>query len=349
MKDGARSMLGTRLAPFALAASLVLAMGCQTTAPASESELIAPVWPQEPATARIRWVSEVRGPADLGIRPGFFRRLWDWVSGNEAPRMVRPHGLAMDSEGRLWVADPGARRVHVFDIPGNRYRVIPSRDQVPFQSPIAIAHDDQGVAYVSDSALGVIRRFDAEGRDLGSWDGQGALGRPTGLAFDQRSGLLWVADTGNHRLLAFDRRGRIQRFVGERGSGPGRFNFPTHLALGTDGRIFVTDSLNFRVQILTPEGQFVAAFGHAGDGPGQLSKPKGIALDRDGHVYVVDSLFDNVQIFDQQGQILLHFGDRGAGPGQFWLPAGLCIADGGRIYVADGFNQRIQVFEYLGE
>lgn len=343
-----RSQLDFRLAHVALAVGLAFAAGCQTAAPTQESGFIAPTWPQEPSLARIRWVSEIRGPADLGIRPGLLRRLWNWVAGEQPPRLVRPHGLAMDPEGRLWVADPGARRLHVFDIPGRRYFSLPSRDEPPLVSPIAIAHDDQGVAYVSDSGRGVIRRFDREGGDLGEWDGQGVLLRPTGLAFDPQAGLLWVADTGNHRLLAFDRDGRIRRFVGERGRELGRFNFPTHLALDAD-RLFVTDSLNFRVQILTREGDPVAAFGHAGDGPGSFSKPKGVALDRDGHVYVVDSLFDNVQIFDQRGQLMLHFGDRGAGPGQFWLPGGVCIAAGNRIYVADGFNQRIQSFEYLGD
>ncbi|MBW2245096.1 MAG: hypothetical protein JRH01_24210, partial [Deltaproteobacteria bacterium] len=113
-----RLLLGLRPAHLALAIGLVCAAGCQTTAPAEESVVVAPSWPREPSVARVRWVSEIRGPADLGIRPGLLRRLWNWVAGEQSPSLVRPHGLAMDPEGRLWVADPGARRVHVFDIPG---------------------------------------------------------------------------------------------------------------------------------------------------------------------------------------------------------------------------------------
>lgn len=335
---------------LALATAVGATAGCQTPAPPSPSASVspAPVWPPGAGPARIRWLAEVRGPADLGIQPGRLTRLWRWISGSETPRLVRPHGVAVDARGRLWVADPGARLVHVFDPVRRKYTTIPKRGDAPLLSPVAVTHDGRGTAYVTDSAAGLIRRFDPDGRALGDW-GRGELVRPTGAAFDSQAGLLWVVDTGSHKLVVYDEQGHIDRNVGERGSGVGRFNFPTHLTIDPGGRLFVTDTLNFRVQVLSPMGEPLFAFGEAGDGPGALSKPKGVALDRDGHVYVVDGMFDNVQIFDQEGRVLLHFGERGAGPGQFWLPAGLCIAAGSRIYVADGYNQRVQVFEYLGE
>lgn len=334
----------------ALTLTLALALSCQTSdPPGGDAATAALVWPAAPARARIRFLAAIEGPADLGIRPGLLQRIWGWISGSETARLVRPHGLALDARGRLWVADPGARLVHVFDAARNRYTSLPEEGAPPFLSPIAVTHDAQGTAYVSDSAARLIRRFSPDGGHLGDWDAGGALVRPTGVAFDERTGLLWVVDTGSHRLLGLDAQGAIRRFIGGRGSENGHFNFPTHLTIDREGRFIVTDTLNFRVQIFSPDGEFVAALGELGDGPGSLSKPKGVALDRDGHVYVVDALFDNVQIFDGQGRLLLHFGDHGAGPGQFWLPAGVWIDGGDRIYVADAYNQRVQVFEYLGE
>lgn len=334
-----------------LALCLGAMTACETTPATTEAPAgwEAPVWPPQPERARIRWVSEIREPVDAGIRPGGLRRLWNWVTGKQTPHLVRPHGVSIDPRGRLWVTDPGARRIHVFDTEGGEYTSLPRKGDAPLLSPIAVAHDPRGVAYVSDSAARVIRRFDRDGRALEAWDGGEEFVRPTGLAFDPDSGLLWVSDTGSHRLLALDAKGVIRRFIGERGRALGRFNYPTHLTRAADGHLMVTDTLNFRVQILSAEGEPLSAFGEAGDGPGTLSKPKGIGLDRDGHIYVVDALFDNVQIFDRSGNALLYFGDRGSGPGQFWLPAGLAIAEDDRIYVADAYNQRVQVFEYLGE
>ncbi len=306
------------------------------------------VWPRGPSQARIRWVSEIKGPADLGIRNGVVRRLLNWLSGKEPPRMVRPHDVDVDVRGRLWVTDPGARCIHVFDLKGGRYQVLPKRSRDKILSPIAVTHDTAGTAYVSDSALGVILRFDGRGNMLPSWDAGGELVRPTGVAFDPEGGLLWVVDSGAHHLVALDKKGAVARVVGSRGEGPGKFNYPTHLSIDGAGRLYVTDTLNFRIQVLSSLGVPLSTLGRAGDGPGALFRPKGVDVDSDGHIYVVDALFENVQIFDDQGRLLLYFGDPGAGAGQFWLPAGLHVANGRRIYVADGYNKRVQVFEYLG-
>lgn len=338
-----------RLAVAMAVCVVVLPGGCGPTLVARQADAVAPtlVWPREPSQAKIRWLAEIGGPEDVGVRPGVVRRVWNWVSGKRTPHLLRPHGVAIDPSGRLWVTDPGAGRVHVFDLDGGAYQVLPKRSGQSMRSPIGVTHDAGGTAYVSDSVLGVILRFDSRGRMLASW-GDGRLVRPTGIHFEPNTGLLWVVDTGAHRLFAFDRKGGVRHSVGGRGDKPGQFNFPTHLTADRAGRLYVVDTLNFRVQILSSAGDPISSFGHAGDGPGALSRPKGIGIDGDGHVYVVDALFDNIQIFDGSGRLLLYFGDPGSSPGQFWLPGGLCISADNRIYVADAYNRRIQVFEYLG-
>ena len=343
-----RRALGSLLA---LLLAALAGAGCQTPTSGGQEVSAASqqVWPEAPAKARIRYQAEIRGPIDLGIRSNLFRRFWSWISGRSAPRLVRPSGLSRDGAGRLWVTDPGAQQVHVFDVDRGRYLALPKRGDPPIVSPIAVVHDPRDIAYVSDSARGVIRRFDSDGESLEAWDAGGQLTRPTGLAFDPASNLLWVVDTGEHHLVALNAEGEIARTIGERGSAPGEFNFPTYLALTPAGQLLISDTLNFRVQLVETSGEVLATFGGLGDGPGALSKPKGVAMDGDGHVYVVDALFDNVQIFDEGGRLLLHFGDHGSAPGSFWLPAGLLMVDGRRLYVADSYNQRIQVFDYLGE
>jgi len=346
-----RRRAGNRLRAYGILVIALLAAACQTHSqpPSVVDKGIDLVWPQPPASARVRYQFDVRSPVDFGIRPNFLQRFLNWVSGREIPRLVRPHGLSTDPDGRLWVTDPGARLIHIFDPKKMNHRSLPRRGDAPLVSPIAVTHDSKGVAYVTDSALAVIRRFDRNGHALETWGAEAGLTRPTGAAFDNLSQTLWIVDTGRHRVVGFDDRGQIVRTIGERGSAVGKFNYPTHLALAPDGRLLVTDTLNFRVQIFSPAGEPLGTIGELGDGPGSLSKPKGVALDRSGHIYVVDALFDNLQVFDEAGQLLLHFGNPGSGPGEFWLPAGVHIAEGRTIYVADAYNHRIQVFEYLGE
>ncbi len=339
---------------FMATCSMVMQFGCGTVPTDTESVDSAAVlqarrWPPEPAVARILWQGEIRGPISFEKPPGWFKRVLQWVTGREPFEMVRAHGVAMDDVDRLWVTDPGAQRIYIFDINNGRHKVLPLKGDPPVLSPIALTHDTQGVAYVSDSREGTIRRFDAEGHSLEPWGGEDALVRPTGLVFDRQNSLLWVVDTGGHRILAFDTQGQVVRSLGERGNAAGQFNFPTHLTIDDQGRLLVTDTANFRVQILAQDGTPLATMGRAGNGPGSMAKAKGVATDTEGHIYVVDALFANVQIFDDEGRLLLYFGEHGSGVGEFWLPAGIYISRDDRIYVVDAFNQRIQIFQYVRE
>ena len=139
----------------------------------------------------------------------------------------------------------------------------------------------------------------------------------------------------------------LDSVLGQRGAGPGEFNFPTYLWWGNDARLYVSDALNFRIQMFDGDGRVVGQFGRLGDGSGDAARQKGVATDSLGHVYVVDSLFHAFQIFDAKGDFLLGVGNRGGDPGEFWLPTGIFI-DQDLIYVADSYNSRIQVFQHMG-
>jgi DNA-binding beta-propeller fold protein YncE len=304
------------------------------------------VWPSPPAPAAIRFVSVLPRP---GAEPGhgsLFRSLSRVVVNKPAEGMVRPLGVAAHG-GLLYVADPGSHAMWIFDIDRNSIHRIAKAGNDALESPVAVAVSGENV-YLSDSSLKKVSVYDRHGRFIRTFTDQ-AFERPTGLAFDEKSRRLYVADTSAHQVLVFQSDGKLERRVGQRGNEAGEFNYPTHLWFGADGSLFVVDSLNYRVQILGNQGALESMFGHLGDSSGEFASPKGIAADSRGHLYVVDSLFGCVQIFNRQGELLLTFGENGTGPGQFWLPAGIFIDERDRIYVADSYNQRVQVFEFLGE
>jgi DNA-binding beta-propeller fold protein YncE len=330
-----------RRGPFLLIGLLLWAC-----APGEEqsADLVAPseplVWPKPPAAPRIEYLFGFREPGNLGIRPSLFGRLWEAVVGEEQRQMVRPYAVAAEGP-RIAVADPGIGVVHLFDLEGKTYDRIDRAGEEGLQSPVGVAFTDD-LIFVADSALAKLFAFDLDG-DLRTTVED--LERPTGLAFDPQSGRLYVADTLGHRVVVFDAAGHMLFSFGERGTGTGAFNFPSHLALH-GGRLYVNDTMNFRVQVLDLEGRPLAAFGRHGDGSGDFAQPKGVAVDSEGHVYVADALFDRVQIFDADGRYLLDFGGTGALPGSFWLPSGVFIAQD-RIYVADSYNRRVQVFRFI--
>ena len=304
------------------------------------------IWPPPPAAPRIAFRQSITSPRDFGIRPAWWTRLVDVVTGeSHREDLVKPFGIGVAETGELLVTDTGVNAVTALDRVNRRRHRWDKVGRFRFRSPVAVVQF-RALIYVADSDLRAVLGFDAAGQiRLAITNG---LERPAGLAIADEK--LFVADAGQHRVLVFNLQGqRITQF-GQRGAAPSEFNYPTHLASDTNGHLFVTDSMNARVQILDRQtGQSRGVIGRLGDGSGQFSKPKGVAVDRAGHVYVVDAAFDNIQIFDQQGRFLLAFGSMGAQPGEFWLPAGIAIDREDRIYIADSYNRRVQIFQYVGE
>ena len=157
-----------------------------------------------------------------------------------------------------------------------------------------------------------------------------SLARPAGLAL--LGDRLVIVDSELHQVVECELQGKFISKFGQRGGGPGEFNFPTHVAVDDRRQIYVTDALNCRIQVFTADGQFVRMFGSTGDTAGHFSRPKGVAVDHAGHVYVVDAVFGNVQIFNDSGRLLLDFGEGGSAPGQFWLPNAIAINSRNEIY-----------------
>lgn len=303
------------------------------------------VWPQPPERARIRFIRAVARPQDLGIQRSIGRRLWDLIVGKEEEWFIRPTGVAATGTV-LYVADPGAQALWMLDLQAGRFQRITMAGRERLVSPVAVCLGQDNRVFLADSYLAKVFVYGAEGKLTGAISDP-HLRRPAGVTCDVARDRLYVADSVSHRVWIFGGDGRPVGMIGQRGTGPGEFNFPTHMAVDRSGTLYVTDALGFRIQMFNADGSFAGQFGRHGDSSGDFASPKGVEIDSEGHIYVVDALFDAVQIFDRRGRYLLTFGERGIGPGQFWLPSGLFIDDRDRIYVADAYNQRIQIFEYL--
>lgn len=329
----------------------LLAAGCQLQQGprpiVRERTEINLVWPEPPLRPRIRFIRAVARPSDLGIETSFFGRLLEIVAGKKEGWLIRPTGVAAN-ERAIFIADAGAQALWILHPQAGQFRKIQDAGGERLISPVAVALGPKNRIYVADSYLARVFVYDTDGRPTASI-ALPNLRRPAGLAYDALGNHLYVADSAAHRIWIFSGDGKPLRAIGQRGTGDGEFNFPTHVAVDRTGNLYVTDALNFRVQAFDIDGQFMRYFGRHGDSSGDFARPKGVAIDSEGHIYVVDALFDAVQIFDRRGRYLLTFGERGIRPGQFWLPGGLFIDGGDRIYVADAYNQRIQIFQYLKE
>lgn len=306
------------------------------------------VWPPSPDQPRILHLGELTGSDDLGA-PKSSARFWHELFHGPVPpaKLITPHAVAVHPDGqRVAVADTNAKCLHLFDLAARRYTRYDACDPAGtlFECPIGVAWA-RDTLYVADSKLGAVAVLRPAGP--GPLLGREHLQRPAGLAYSPARDLLYVTDSAAHAVLAFHLDGRLALTFGSKGTGPGEFNFPSHLACAPDGTLAVADSLNFRIQRFTAEGKPLGEFGHKGDAPGDFALPKGVAVTPQGDLWVVDAHFENIQGFTPRGELLLAFGGEGQGPGQFWLPAGICVDARRRMWIADTYNRRLQVFELL--
>ncbi len=346
--------LRAMLKPIIAVVALAGALGCQPSgglnglaggnATSQISEDI--VWPPPPNPARIRYVRSISVPGDVGIKRGFFGTILDAVTRKADEHFIRPTGVA-ESDGAIYVADPGAPALWIFDAPKQASVAVRELGGDALLSPVAVTPERDGRAFVADSLVNKVYLVDRGGK-LVSVIADSALKRPVALAWDQARDRLYVADAVGQQVVVYGSAGQRLLSWGSRGSGDGEFNFPAYIALSGSGEVLVTDALNYRVQAFDQNGKFLWKMGRQGDGSGDFAAPKGVAIDTEGHLYVVDALFDGVQIFDRKGALLLGFGSGGRAPGEFWLPTGAFIDARDRIYVADSYNQRVQVFEFVG-
>jgi DNA-binding beta-propeller fold protein YncE len=337
MKPGA-----TKLFLAGLAAVLLASCAGEPPAP----KVSARVWPSPPDEPRIAYVGSYSSPRDIGQSESLLTRAGHWLTGETGENLAlrKPFGLALDEEGNLCVTDTGAKTVCLIDLKNKKWLRYRSAGKTPFEMPVAVAKRN-GMVYVADSSLGKILAFRVDGK--ASFAITNALSHPTGLAIS--GDRLAVVDSQAHAVFIFDLTGKFLFSFGQRGTGDGEFNYPTHVSADGQGRWLVTDSLNCRVQVFSADGKFLSQFGGNSDTPGHFARPKGLAADSAGRIYVADTLFDNFQIFDPQGRLLLAVGSGGGGAaGSFDLPAGVAISADNKIYVADSLNRRIQIFQYIG-
>lgn len=313
------------------------------------------VWPSPPDQPRIRYLAEYNGEFDLLGKKQARGTMLERIAGvnitpEERPRMIKPYGVAIDSKGRIFVADWGQHAVVVFDLEHKIMGFRGNKAPANLLVPIGVAVDEEDRLFVSDSKAHQITCFGPDGSVEGVF-GAADLKRPAGLAIDNPLHRLYVADVAGKRIAVFDLTNfKLLRYFAEIKEGEdrtGALTNPNSIAVDADGLLYVTDAIVPRVVVYDTEGNFVRTWGKRGDGPCMFGRPKGIAIDTDGHVYVADAQTNRLQVFSPEGKPLVSFGSTGWGPGQFMLMAGLAIDSQNRIVAVDMTPARIEVFRYI--
>jgi DNA-binding beta-propeller fold protein YncE len=135
---------------------------------------------------------------------------------------------------------------------------------------------------------------------------------------------------------------------------PGLLDYPTDLAVDTNGDVYVADFYNDSISVFSEEGKFLRRFpdpnkqvGKGGSGAGGTGIAVTAIAIQDGKVYATDQY--QVLVFDTRGKLLKQFGRPGKAPGDLDHPGGIAVDDRGRIYVSDSNNNRVTAFTPEGK
>ncbi len=191
--------------------------------------------------------------------------------------------------------------------------------------------------------------------------GRGALpslNKPMSVATDSENNI-YVSDSGNNRIVVFNRRGEYMFEFGTRGVAhpragekadwsPGKFNYPYGIDIDEQtGNIFVADLVNKRIQVFDNQGKFIDWFPKEPYG-GTADDIFPLAMDvSGGNVYIANPF--NIVIFTTEGKFVKDFGMPGDGDGQFDRPNGIAAGKDGTIYVSDSNNLRLQALDPNGK
>jgi serine/threonine-protein kinase len=188
------------------------------------------------------------------------RPISPWGTGDSGPgKLNAPIALALDADGNVWVLDAGSPPLHELSPDGTLIKQVQPGDLSGAAfGGIALgrghfyvtAGSSDGVSVFSSSTISPypIKPVATFGT-LGS--GRDQFRFPNGIALDEQ-GDIYVADTGNNRIVVLSPSGEWLFAVGTRGSHPGQFNAPTGIAVDGHGNVYVADTNNNWVQKFAP-------------------------------------------------------------------------------------------------
>ncbi|MBU6401722.1 MAG: hypothetical protein KGS61_15500, partial [Verrucomicrobia bacterium] len=260
-----------------------------------------------------------------------------------AARLAFPSGVAVDTNGNLFIADTGNQRIR----------------QVSPDGTITTVAGNGRASYVGDGGAAT----------------NASLQYPNGVAVDG-SGNLFIADTGNHRIREVDAAGLIRTVagngrIGYSGDGGAATNAslsnPASVAVDGLGNLFIADGFNNRIRRVDTNGVISTVAGsgkpgYSGDGGAAtnatLNSPQGIVVDPRGNLFVADSLNYRIRKIGTNGLLTTvagngHFGYGGDGGSATSAiltdPFGVGMDASGNLLIADTFNNRIRKVTAVGQ
>jgi trimeric autotransporter adhesin len=338
---------------------------------------------------RVREVSSL-GVIKTVAGDGYLNAVGDFGTATNA-MLYQPSGVTLDTAGDLYIADTGTQRVRQVS-PGGIITTIAGTGMAGTSSnnissvtaalnfPMGVGLDSNNNLIISDTQNQLVRQVTAGIIQTVAGTGVAGLGSANQLASQtelnnprstctSKSATVYIADSGNHRVLSIAKTSVISVAAGNGTAGAtgdgqvawlAQLNQPSACALDSAGNLYIADTGNNRIRKVTPTGVIstvagTGTTGSAGDeGPASaalLNGPRGIAVDSNNDLFIGDTGNNRIREVTADGVIHTIAGQGTAGftgdggPGtaaELNAPAGVLLDGSGNLYVADTGNNRVR-------
>ena len=255
------------------------------------------------------------------------------------PQTAGPHQLLITMDGQHVQISPNDLDVR----PKRDYHTLCNAQQViQCNRPLCVAIHDNGDIYVG-SGDGCIYVFDQTGQlkntigSRGSGDGQ--FSYPWGISI--KGDVLYVADSGNHRVQKLTSSGKFLHKFGQQGSDQGQFNGPAGVIIDSNNKLIVSDFNDHRIQIFNENGGWLLTIDGKGSGNHSFQCPWGLALDPQGNIHVAALGSNTIKVFTKEGVYVRMYGDPK-------YPSGIAIDDEGYSLVSENRGHCLSIYDPEG-
>ena len=255
------------------------------------------------------------------------------------PQTAGPHQLLITMDGQHVQNSPNDLDVR----PKRDYHTLCNAQQViQCNRPYCVAIHDNGDIYVG-SYDNCIYVFDQTGQlkntigSSGSGDGQ--FSSPCGISI--KGDVLYVADSGNHRVQKLTSSGKFLHKFGQHGSGQGQFSWPSAVIIDSNNKLIVSDLYNHRIQIFNENGGWLLTIDGKGSGNHSFQYPSGLALDPQGNIHVAAQGSNTIKVFSKEGVYVRMYGDPNG-------PIGIAIDGEGYSLVSENSGHCLSIYDPEG-
>jgi DNA-binding beta-propeller fold protein YncE len=261
--------------------------------------------------------------------------------------MHMPTDVAVDSTGRVYVADGAKDRIVIFRPDGVFDRVVDAIGDDKLKRPVGLCVDVAGQLWIADSGNHRVLVIAPDGRLLARIEAPAPEGgrpfEPTDVVVTPDGRRAYIPDNHNHRLVIRDNQTGVVTFMGRFGEGLGQFRWPFMVAIAPDGYVYITEAIGARAQRLSPTDRWAGQVGRWGVELGQLYRPKGITVDGQARPYISDSTLNVVQVFGAMGGVVGVLTDPTGRPYRFQHPMGMAFDTRGRLYLVELLANRVAI------